>query len=114
MEDLPSCLTAPVVQRYADNLRADDDRILNLLEVRTGSDWALFEKEMRDESNMSEAFALQSGLVHQWDGIDRQVDPAWPEAARQIQAAGMILPPRLTSPNYFAACDMAKNFKAAD
>ena len=102
-DDLPQCLNARTLQRHADNMKAGDDRILNLLEARTGFDRSAFEVEMSNELPMSESFAIDSGIVHEWPGLNRCY-PNWSDAVRQMQAAEMILPPRLTSPNYLAAC----------
>ena len=108
-DDFPPRLNAQKLQRYSDDLKSDDCRILDLLEARTGFDRSAFEVEMSDERAMSECFAIDSGIVHELPGLNR-VDPTWVEAARQMQAAGMTLPPRLASPNYFAACREAAHF----
>ena len=82
-----------------------------LLEARcAGFDRSDFAAEMSDEQPMSEAFAMRSGLVHEiWPGFNH-VDPTWPDAVRQMQSGGMILPPRLVSANFFAACREAAHF----
>ena len=112
-DNLPQRLNARALQRYADNMKAGDDRILDLLEARTGFDRSEFEVEMNDERAMSEVFAVDSGIVHEWPGLNR-CDSTWLETVRQIQAAKMILPPRLTSPNYMAACREAAHFPVVD
>ena len=113
-ESFPSRLNAKDLQRYIDDLKGDDDRVCDLLSARTGSDRDRFEAEMADEFYMSEAVAVELGVIHEWRGLDRPVDPTWPEAARQIRAAGMILPPRLLSPSYMSACRMAEHFPVVE
>ena len=91
-------------------MNADDARILDLLQRRTGFDRSDFAAELNTEDLMSEAHAINFGIVHEFRGFDRPVDPGWPDAARQMQAAGITLPPRLTSANYFNACRTALHF----
>ena len=112
-DSLPPRLNARMLQRYADDMKAGDDRILDLLEARTGFDRSGFECEMKDERAMSEGFAISSGIVHELTGSNR-CDPTWPEAVRQMQAAKMILPPSLTAPHYLAACREAAHFPVID
>ena len=108
-DDLPRRLNARVLQQYADNMKSVDRQVLDLVEARTGFNRCKFEEEMNDESPMLESFAIESGLVHEWPGLNR-CDPTWSNHVREIQSAKMILPRWLTTPNYLAACRASAHF----
>ena len=109
LHELPRRLNARTLQRYADNMKSADHQVLDLVEARTGFNRCKFEEEMNDECVMSESFAIQSGLIHEWPGLNR-CDPTWPDHVREIQSAKMVLPQWLTSANYLAACRAAAHF----
>ena len=108
-DDLPRRLNSRALRRYADDMKSADDRILDLLESRTGYRRRYFEGEMGDECIMSEAFVIESGLVHEWPGLNRCIS-TWSDDVRAIQSAKMILPQYLTSANYLAACRASAHF----
>ena len=84
--------------------------MLDLLEARTGFDRGRFEAEIDDEILMTEADAIQSGIVHEWLGSNR-CSPRWLDDVGALSAK-MPLPNYLTTANYFAACRAAAHFPA--
>jgi hypothetical protein len=80
---LPERLTAPILQGHADEL-AIDRRSVDLFTDRTGFDRDWFEREIASEDALSDADAIQTGIVHEFGGLMPVCYPAWPDAAQRL------------------------------
>lgn len=70
-------LTAPIMQGQADELVIDRRSVDLLTAVLVSTDW--FEREIASEGALSDADAIQTGIVH---GLEAQMPvcyPAWPD-----------------------------------
>jgi hypothetical protein len=69
--------------RPADEL-AIDRRSVDLFTDRTGFDRDWFEREIASEDALSDADAIQTGIVHEFGGLMPVCYPAWPDAAQRL------------------------------
>lgn len=108
-EELPERVTADSLSAHADRLAQCDLRTCQLFADRTGHDLDWFRKEQDTEYLLSDADAISTGLVHEFEGITGPARPAWPAAVRQAMATvgNIYFPSWMCSPNYFAACRVA-------
>jgi ATP-dependent protease ClpP protease subunit len=106
---LPEYLTAKTLQCHADILAKIDRRSVDLFADRTGFAREWFEREIASEDALSDADAIQTGVVHELEGFTPVCDPAWPDTAQRIakEARHVYSPGRMTSQSYFDACRCA-------
>ena len=109
---LPEYLTAKTLQSHAEILAKIDRRSVDLFADRTGFAREWFEREIASEDALSDADAIQTGVVHELEGFTPVCDPAWPDTAQRIAKEGrhVYLPGRMTSQSYFDACRCAAFF----
>jgi hypothetical protein len=106
-------VTAKILQNHADELAKIDRRSVDLFVGRTGFKREWFEREIASEDALSEADAIQTGIVHEFEGLTPPCDPAWPYTAERLakEARHVFIPGRLTSSNYADACRCAAFFR---
>jgi len=111
-DTVPERLTAQILQSHADALAKIDGRTVDLFTDRTGHDRKWFEREIASEDALSAADAIQTGIVHEFDGLTAACNPAWPNTAQRLakEARHVYLPRHMASQNYFDACRCATFF----
>lgn len=103
---LPERVTAELLHSQAKSLDHCDFRVAQLFADRTGFDLEWFMKEKRTEDLLSDVDAIETGLIHHFEGIIGPAKPGWPEAVK-MRPPGVYLPDWMNSENYFAACRCA-------
>lgn len=109
---LPDRLTWKILQAQADNLAAIDRRVVELFANRTGWPAEWFAKEIETEDLLSEADAIETGLIHEFEGMTVAVDSEWPARHKQMSAAEICFPRYMRTSNYFAACRASRRLRA--
>jgi hypothetical protein len=85
--------------------------VVDLFAARTGYARAFFESEKATEDLLSDADAIQTGVVHEFEGLTPLCDPAWPDTARRLMKERQIyLPSYMTTQNYYEGCRVAGHF----
>ena len=112
-DTLPDRITAKVLAERAASLAETDARIADLFASRTGFPAEWFLAEGSTEEYLSAADAIESGLLHEVDGLPCRVDPAWVRKAK-ILPQGIHFPAYLLTQNYIAACECAASLYAED
>jgi ATP-dependent protease ClpP protease subunit len=109
---LPERLTAVVLQRQADELAKIDAREVDLFVDRTGGGREFFENEAMTEDTLGSGAAIQTGIVHEFEGLTPVCDPGWPGTAQRVlkENRNLFLPSYMTSQNYYEACRCAAAF----
>ena len=100
-------LTARDFRRRAEDLEKNDRETVDFLSARTGCSPGFFEEQMEHENSLSPFEALDSGIVHEIEGLTPRCSLAWAAQAKEVAAAGMIVPSHFLTANYFAACATA-------
>ena len=110
---LPASITASALREHAERLSSIDARLVDLFARRTGwyPDW--FAAEQETEEPLSVCDAINTGLVHEFDGYTVKIDATWPErASLEASSRGVYLPPHLFTQNYYSACRCAGSLHA--
>ena len=72
-------MTAQILLNQASTLATILCRIVDLLTDRTGFQREWFEREIATENALSDADAVQTGIVHEFAGLTPPCDPSWVE-----------------------------------
>jgi|GEM_PF-4624708 len=110
---LPEIVTAATLRSYADQLESTDARIANLFAARTGHPVEFFLADAKTEDNLSSASAIQSGLLHEINGLPQHIDSSWPNLLMAPRPQDMHFPNYLRSQNYVNACKCAASLYEA-
>jgi ATP-dependent protease ClpP protease subunit len=105
-EDLPpsTSFTARDLGRRADDLQRRDSEIADLMAARTGHYRHFFEDQMQHEESLSHYQWLESGLVHEIEGLTPRCGMEWAAEIRALSAARWTVPKYFLTDNYFEAC----------
>jgi ATP-dependent protease ClpP protease subunit len=101
---LPDRLTRAILQEQADNLAVTDHSMATLFANRTGWPEEWFAAEIETENLLSDVAAVETGLIHEFEGVTPDVDGEWPSRYREFNSDRICFPSFMCTPNYFAAC----------
>ncbi|MBR1154812.1 ATP-dependent Clp protease proteolytic subunit [Bradyrhizobium sp. JYMT SZCCT0428] len=77
--DLPEQVTADILRSYADGLARIDDRTIDVFADRTGYSRSFLESEKATEDTLGNTAAVETGIVHEFEGLTPSCDPSWPD-----------------------------------
>jgi ATP-dependent protease ClpP protease subunit len=83
--------TARDFQRHADRLEECDQEIIDLMSARTGYVPWFFEAQMEDAEYLTVSDALDSGIVHEMDGLTPRCSLEWVNAAQMLAKQGAVI-----------------------
>ncbi|MBR1149340.1 ATP-dependent Clp protease proteolytic subunit [Bradyrhizobium sp. JYMT SZCCT0428] len=111
--ELPEQVTADVLRAYADGLARIDARTVDIFADRTGYSKSFLETEKGTEDTLGCAAAIETGIVHEFEGLTPACDPGWPDAAQRMlkETRNLFLPTYMTSKNYYEACRVSAFFE---